>query len=399
MEAGVGEASLVAPRCMAARSVASVGAGYMSMYAGEAVDILYIGSRATGDEGWAYGQRADGASRGWVAEVDLLPEGSGDGRAEAFAPAAPSAQPDVGEESVAAEAVGEAESDASAPDAMQWEVKLDSGRWAQYEQETNAVLERARRSGASTCSLTLHGWRYEIDLARDLQRNLDTGKKRPVRRMPRPDGDRSDSTPASLSWLRGEQSPSLPQDAQPAAGTFWRNLAADPTAPEQCVEDPLTQMRPWPTGKDSKWVLWPYCLACECWSDRSHINAKRHQKALRRLAASAEPGEPAEKADAARADAPGAAQEDAGGAAPPPSAPSAPWAPSSRPPSSSATCTEDADRMSAGSERYRLLAAQERERAEALAARLAEAEEENRRLRDHAESRRLPATEVWLSAA
>jgi len=55
----------------------------------------------------------------------------------------------------------------------------------------------------------------------------------------------------------------------------------DPTAPRECLEDPLMELRPWTYGNGHEEYLWPWCTACGCWLDRQHFNGHRHQKAVK----------------------------------------------------------------------------------------------------------------------
>lgn len=55
----------------------------------------------------------------------------------------------------------------------------------------------------------------------------------------------------------------------------------DTSAPRECLEDPYTELRVWIEAYDGEpAVLWPYCTYCNCWTDTSHHNGKKHQKAL-----------------------------------------------------------------------------------------------------------------------
>lgn len=49
--------------------------------------------------------------------------------------------------------------------------------------------------------------------------------------------------------------------------------------PEECLRDPLMELRPWNPGAGDG-SLWPYCAGCGLWSDPSHLGSRRHQKKL-----------------------------------------------------------------------------------------------------------------------
>ena len=59
----------------------------------------------------------------------------------------------------------------------------------------------------------------------------------------------------------------------------------DTRIPQECLDDPFMEMRPW--GPD---VQWPWCTACGCWSDGSHIIGKQHQKSKRKMEEAASEG-------------------------------------------------------------------------------------------------------------
>lgn len=47
--------------------------------------------------------------------------------------------------------------------------------------------------------------------------------------------------------------------------------------PRECLADPFCELKPWGGASND---LWPYCTACGCWSDSSHINGNKHSKKL-----------------------------------------------------------------------------------------------------------------------
>lgn len=61
----------------------------------------------------------------------------------------------------------------------------------------------------------------------------------------------------------------------------YARIEPDPSAPPECVDDPVAVMRPWCDGPNGKIYSWPYCKACQCWTDLPHLYGQRHQRALR----------------------------------------------------------------------------------------------------------------------
>lgn len=93
----------------------------------------------------------------------------------------------------------------------------------------------------------------------------------------------------------------FPTEAKIAGATTSALAAAAEAsgAPRECVEDPAAELRPWShNGADQ---LWPYCTACNCWSDLPHLYGQRHQKALRMAECCDQPQAQPEKAAAEHA--------------------------------------------------------------------------------------------------
>jgi len=86
---------------------------------------------------------------------------------------------------------------------------------------------------------------------------------------------RADPHPAFTALGYQDSDPGM---AGPPATRAQRAAEVDPDAPRECVRDPAAELRPW-----SNQILWPYCTACGCWSDLSHLHGQRHKKALRML--------------------------------------------------------------------------------------------------------------------
>lgn len=70
----------------------------------------------------------------------------------------------------------------------QWEVELESKAWSAYGREPNQLVEQARLLGLGSCQVKIHAYLYEIDLTLMVQRNLQSGKERPIRWLPQAAG-------------------------------------------------------------------------------------------------------------------------------------------------------------------------------------------------------------------
>eukprot|EP00933_Yihiella_yeosuensis_P044834 TRINITY_DN40104_c0_g1_i1.p1 TRINITY_DN40104_c0_g1~~TRINITY_DN40104_c0_g1_i1.p1 ORF type:complete len:412 (+),score=75.52 TRINITY_DN40104_c0_g1_i1:20-1255(+) len=85
-----------------------------------------------------------------------------------------------------------------------WEALAEADTWSPYDGATSAKIEEAYQTGKSpvlNLRLGPHAWRYEIDLAKLVQRNPKTGKERPLRRTEVAASSPS-SSPASASGQR-----------------------------------------------------------------------------------------------------------------------------------------------------------------------------------------------------
>eukprot|EP00747_Dinoflagellata_sp_TGD_P098073 gnl/TRDRNA2_/TRDRNA2_167332_c0_seq4.p1 gnl/TRDRNA2_/TRDRNA2_167332_c0~~gnl/TRDRNA2_/TRDRNA2_167332_c0_seq4.p1 ORF type:complete len:288 (+),score=37.56 gnl/TRDRNA2_/TRDRNA2_167332_c0_seq4:290-1153(+) len=61
----------------------------------------------------------------------------------------------------------------------------------------------------------------------------------------------------------------------------------DPSAPQECLNDPHCELRPWSlrAGVPESELLWPYCTICDCWSSIAHIQGNKHARSGRAAAA------------------------------------------------------------------------------------------------------------------
>merc|ERR1712048_1298812 len=62
-----------------------------------------------------------------------------------------------------------------------WQTVL-AGRWRDFEDEIQVVLEAANQAGQRVHRFSARGFHYEFDFERMVQVNLDTGRERPARR-------------------------------------------------------------------------------------------------------------------------------------------------------------------------------------------------------------------------
>jgi len=67
----------------------------------------------------------------------------------------------------------------------QWEVQVENGSWVGYEEEASATMEAAYGKRIPILELRLgpRGWKYVIDLGKQVQLNPKTRKSRPIRRQ------------------------------------------------------------------------------------------------------------------------------------------------------------------------------------------------------------------------
>lgn len=65
-----------------------------------------------------------------------------------------------------------------------WEVQFEDGSWAHYEEFANEVLELVRIQGGSSGQVKVHAYLYEVNFETLVQKNLQSGKDRPVRWTP-----------------------------------------------------------------------------------------------------------------------------------------------------------------------------------------------------------------------
>lgn len=88
-----------------------------------------------------------------------------------------------------------------------WQTTL-AGKWRDFDEETQAVLEAARVAGKRLQSFRARGFQYQFDFERMVQINTDTGRERPSRRIARPidsTGEGAEEAPTGadeLYWPR-----------------------------------------------------------------------------------------------------------------------------------------------------------------------------------------------------
>mmetsp|Transcript_148705 Transcript_148705/g.277151 ORF Transcript_148705/g.277151 Transcript_148705/m.277151 type:complete len:352 (+) Transcript_148705:40-1095(+) len=70
-----------------------------------------------------------------------------------------------------------------------WQVQMgDGGNWVDFEGEPLAAIVRAHAMGSPSALYNLHRQEYEINFTQGVQRNVKTGKERPVRIKPQDAG-------------------------------------------------------------------------------------------------------------------------------------------------------------------------------------------------------------------
>lgn len=74
--------------------------------------------------------------------------------------------------------------------AKQWEAMADGDGWNPYDEDVNVQIEQGRERGLTVIEVRSgpRGWKYEIDLARMVQRNPKTRKERKLRCIARSAG-------------------------------------------------------------------------------------------------------------------------------------------------------------------------------------------------------------------
>jgi len=103
-----------------------------------------------------------------------------------------------------------------------WQVMTDKGDFNPFDEDSNEVIERARRQGQErfiTLKLGPKRWTYEIDLKLMIQRNLKTKKDRPIRCV-----EREGRAPGKLTQA----------ELQQAIHYFVVDLDTLPAAPPCC---------------------------------------------------------------------------------------------------------------------------------------------------------------------
>lgn len=97
--------------------------------------------------------------------------------------------------------------------------------------------------------------------------------------QPPPQAPRALPAPAAASQTWGQPQPAQPQAAQMQLAVLSApaQQAVATGAPVECMRDPFAELRPWQDGNG----YWPWCGACEAWSDSAHIKSRRHTNKLR----------------------------------------------------------------------------------------------------------------------
>merc|ERR1711974_364585 len=67
------------------------------------------------------------------------------------------------------------------PAELIWQVQMPNGKWEHFGPEEQRIIQAASRNGQPSARFSARGFEYEISFEESVQRNLQTGKERPVR--------------------------------------------------------------------------------------------------------------------------------------------------------------------------------------------------------------------------
>lgn len=78
-----------------------------------------------------------------------------------------------------------------------WEVEMDRDKWVPFDEAEQRLFATARANGLPSVEFSGRGFRYALDFTKMVQRNVATGKERPVRFMPADGGSMTPPPPSS----------------------------------------------------------------------------------------------------------------------------------------------------------------------------------------------------------